>query len=152
MNDTIMQYKMAEFAFKGNEPEGSFAQANVKAVFSHNGEDIETYGFYAGNGVYKVRFLPEQQGRYDFKIAGEVSAEGSFTVEAHDDTHHGIVHTECTHLRYSDGTLCTPFGTTVYAMLHQDDSLIEETLESLRKAPFDKIRLCLFRHLFCQAN
>ena len=139
-----MQYQMTELTFKGNEPEGSRSQADIKAVFTHENITYEADGFYAGNGIYKVRFLPEYAGEYHYKVTGAVNAEGDISIEPHDGAHHGIVRAEGTHLRFADGTLCTPFGTTVYAMLHQPDELVEETLESLEKSPFDKIRLCVF--------
>ena len=37
-----------------------------------------------------------------------------------------------------------PFGTTVYALIHQDEALVNQTMESLRKSPFNKVRLCVF--------
>lgn len=37
-----------------------------------------------------------------------------------------------------------PFGTTVYALISQDDALVEQTLQSLAAAPFNKLRLCVF--------
>ncbi|MBR4224279.1 MAG: DUF5060 domain-containing protein, partial [Oscillospiraceae bacterium] len=135
---------MTELVFHGDAPKGSYAQADIRVVFTHDGSSTETDGFYAGDGVYKVRFLPEHSGEYEYVVTGEISASGSFIAEPHDDAHHGIVRAEGTHLRYTDGTLCVPFGTTVYALLHQPDELIEETLESLRRSPFDKIRLCVF--------
>ena len=49
-----------------------------------------------------------------------------------------------THFAFEDGTAFIPFGTTVYALAHQEDALVEETLESLRSAPFNKVRMCVF--------
>lgn len=143
MND-MMQYSMTELSFEGKEPAFSQAQADIRAVIIHGEKEWDIDGFYAGNGIYKVRFLPEYAGKYEYKITGEISAEGSFIAEPHDEKHHGIVRAEDMHLRFADGTLCTPFGTTVYAMMHQKDELIEETLRSLETSPFDKIRLCVF--------
>ena len=49
-----------------------------------------------------------------------------------------------TQFEYEDGTVFYPFGTTVYALAHQEESLIEETLESLAHSPFNKVRMCVF--------
>lgn len=45
---------------------------------------------------------------------------------------------------YEDGTPGLFFGTTVYALMHQPEPLIHETMETLKSAPFNKIRLCVF--------
>ena len=48
------------------------------------------------------------------------------------------------HFQYEDGTWYRPFGTTVYALMHQDKALIDTTMETLSHAAFNKIRFCLF--------
>ena len=165
------QYEMMELAFVGQEPEGSKAIIDLEAVFIYEGKDkaeapAETVnpcaapchssnetqgkpskkvkGFYAGDNTYKVRFLPEEAGRYTYRVTGMIEAEGSFAVEPHDDKHHGIVRPEGTHLRHADGTYLATFGTTVYALAHQDRALTEETFRSLECGAFNKIRMCVF--------
>ena len=44
----------------------------------------------------------------------------------------------------SDGTSYFPFGTTCYAWVHQGDALEEQTLETLKTAGFNKLRMCVF--------
>ena len=48
------------------------------------------------------------------------------------------------HFAYADGAPHVPVGTTCYAWVHQGDALEEQTLETLKKAPFNKIRMCVF--------
>ncbi len=57
---------------------------------------------------------------------------------------HGMVKVVDTHFEFEDGTLYFPFGTTIYALAHQSPELMEETFESLKKAPFNKVRMCVF--------
>ena len=57
---------------------------------------------------------------------------------------HGMVRAEGTHFRYEDGTWFYPFGTTVYALIHQPESLIDQTMATLARAPFNKVRMCIF--------
>lgn len=57
---------------------------------------------------------------------------------------HGMVRAVDTHFEYEDGTLFWPFGTTVYALAHQKQELIEETFKSLSESPFNKVRMCVF--------
>lgn len=70
--------------------------------------------------------------------------EGTFAVGPAKKGACGPVRAEGIHFVYDDGTPGYFFGTTVYAMLHQEDALIDETLETLQNAPFNKIRLCVF--------
>ena len=45
---------------------------------------------------------------------------------------------------YADGTPYFPFGTTCYAWTHQPAALQQQTIETLRQAPFNKMRMCIF--------
>ena len=100
-------------------------------------------GFYDGDGTYKVRFLPQKAGTYAWKVNGVVSGEGNEECTASKKSH-GMVQAEGCHFRYQDGTKYLPFGTTIYAMVHQKEEVIEETFQSLAKAPFNKVRHCIF--------
>ncbi len=57
---------------------------------------------------------------------------------------HGMVRAVGSHFEYEDGTYYYPFGTTVYALAHQETALIEETFETLKNSPFNKVRMCVF--------
>ena len=57
---------------------------------------------------------------------------------------HGMVKAAGTHFEYEDGTYYYPFGTTVYALAHQEEALIAQTMESLKESPFNKVRMCVF--------
>ena len=57
---------------------------------------------------------------------------------------HGMVRVADTHFEYEDGTLYFPFGTTIYALAHQEEALIEQTFASLAQSPFNKVRMCVF--------
>ncbi len=46
------------------------------------------------------------------------------------------------HFAYEDGTRFQPFGTTCYAWVNQSEQVQEQTLETLKNAPFNKIRMC----------
>ncbi len=49
---------------------------------------------------------------------------------------HGVVRAVGTHFEYEDGLIYKPFGTTVYALMHQDEELIRTTFQSLAAAPW----------------
>ena len=57
---------------------------------------------------------------------------------------HGMVKAVDSHFEYEDGTFFYPFGTTIYALAHQTPELMEQTFETLKNAPFNKVRMCVF--------
>lgn len=138
------QYEMMELEWKGQEPRGSFVEVDLEAVFSQGEEQTHVKGFYAGDDIYKVRFLPLKEGNYTYQVHGAIEEEGTFEVLPSRRFQHGPVRAEGTHLRFEDGTWFHSFGTTVYALAHQSDELTEETFRSLQEAPFNKIRMCVF--------
>ena len=139
----MRQYETFELVFSGEKLEDRWAQIDLTAEFSCGDERRTVRGFYDGEGRYIVRFLPETPGEWHWRVRGAVSGEGTENCGPARD-HHGPVKAVDTHFEYADGTLMIPFGTTVYALAHQDDALVERTLESLRSAPFNKVRLCVF--------
>ncbi len=140
----MRQYETYELILQGEEPKDSFVEVALTAEFTLNGSITEVKGFYAGNGVYKVRFYPKHAGNYHYKITGVVSAEGDVVCEPAGKSGHGMVQADGTHFRYEDGTWFYPFGTTIYALVHQEQSLIDQTIETLKTAPFNKVRMCVF--------
>ena len=118
------------------------AGGEIAAEFSCDGEKKTVPGFYAGNGVYKVRYLPKQAGEYHWNVRGVVCSEGQGNCLESD--HPGMVKADGNAFRFENGQLFHPFGTTVYALISQTDELIEQTMQTLEKAPFNKIRMCVF--------
>lgn len=112
------------------------------AVFEQGDQKIEVSGFYDGEGKVKFRFLPREVGKYRYRINGDVAVEGCEYCEASDS--HGMVVAEGCHFRYDNGEKYYPFGTTIYALIHQEDWLIDQTLETLKESGFNKIRTCIF--------
>ena len=139
----MRQYETIEFCYTAPAPEGSEAAVNLQAEFIHERERTVVKGFYAGNQTYIVRFLPSKAGKYQYRVFGIVNASGSFFAEPAAGSH-GMVQAEGRHFRYQDGTSYLPVGTTVYALVHQTEELIEETMDTLKHSPFNKIRLCVF--------
>ena len=139
----MRQYETIEFCYTAPAPEGSEAAVNLQAEFIHERERTVVKGFYAGSQTYIVRFLPSKAGEYQYRVFGIVNASGSFFAEPAAGSH-GMVQAEGRHFRYQDGTSYLPVGTTVYALVHQTEELIEETMDTLKHSPFNKIRLCVF--------
>ncbi|MDO5424189.1 MAG: DUF5605 domain-containing protein [Eubacteriales bacterium] len=141
----MIQYQTFSLEFQGVEPAGSQSVIDLKAVFTCQGTAKEVSGFYAGNGRYLVRFLPQQTGLVRWQVRGLFMAEGEEEcLPCTDNVHHGLVKPDGTALRYEDGTACRPFGTTVYAMMHQPEARIAQTIRAILDSPFDKVRTCVF--------
>jgi hypothetical protein len=110
---------------------------------------VDVEGFYDGDGVYRIRFMPDEIGEWTYStfsnVAGLRGRTGGFTCTAPSAGNHGPVRVRyATHFAYEDGTPYVPVGTTSYAWIHQGDRLEEQTLATLRSAPFNKMRMCVF--------
>lgn len=139
----MRQYEIFELRLQGKKP-GNSAQPNLTVCFSNEKEQVKVKGFYEGNGKYKVRFLPLHSGIYEWKVESGFSAHGTVNCEKADEKKHGPVRVSGTHFCYEDGTPYIPVGTTIYAMAHQPEELIDKTFQTLSQTCFNKVRLCLF--------
>ncbi len=135
-----------EYGWRGDAPEGNAAQIPAWAEWTApSGKTIAVKAFYAGDGSYRMRLLPEEKGEYRCVLHGMDDAPAPFTLTASASANkHGRVVAEDCHFRYADGSRYVPFGTTVYALAHQPDALVDETLATLAASPFNKVRMCVF--------
>ena len=144
----MKQYQIYELTFKGKEPEGDFVNVDIKGTFQVNGKKTFVKGFYDGEENYRVRYLPLESGWCEYKVESSLelcgTMEGREWVEVADHKDHGLVRVNNLSFQYEDGTPYLPYGTTVYALLHQEKILMDETMETLKTAPFNKVRLCIF--------
>ena len=144
----VEKWGMFELCANGKTDGNSFTDYNITARFESESESKTVSGFYDGDGVYKVRFMPSFEEVYSFTVSGSFCNEpilGSFTATSPEQGNHGSVRVCNTyHFKYDDGTPYYPVGTTCYVWNHQSDELISKTLESLKNSPFNKIRFCVF--------
>lgn len=146
--DKVERWGVFELTANGKEAGNPFTDYTITAQFTSENESVSVNGFYDGSGVYKVRFMPKFEGNYTFSVSGTFSENiltGSFAVTAPRNANHGYVEVaDKFHFSYADGTPYFCIGTTCYVWHLQTDMLIEQTLESLKKSPFNKIRFCIF--------
>lgn len=142
------RWGMYEVTCLGPSKGNPFTEHWVRGIFTGAGEQVLAEGFYDGNGCYKVRFMPSQEGEYEFEIEAdflEIPLKGNFTVMPAAKGNHGPVRVvQRYHFAYEDGTPYYPFGTTCYVWELQNDERIIETLETLQNSVFNKIRFCIF--------
>lgn len=144
----IEKWGVFEVSCSGRTDANPFTDFTVTACFESRSEKKTVNGFYDGDGVYKVRFMPSFEEKYTFTVSGSFCDEtlsGTFTVTPPTEGNHGPVRVRNTfYFEYADNTPYYPVGTTCYVWNLQSDSLISRTLASLENSPFNKIRFCVF--------
>ena len=146
---SVERWGIFELALKGPANGNPFLDVKFSARFNQGTNSIEANGFYDGDGIYRVRFMPEQQGKWSYKTVSNVrkldGKSGSFNVTRPSPQNHGPVRVAQTyHFAYDDGTPYEELGTTCYVWEWQPEPLQEQTLKTLASSPFNKIRFCVF--------
>ncbi len=126
-----------------------FTDIEFGARFLYKHRAVPVDGFYDGDGVFRVRFMPDVPGRWRYETWSDCAeldgVAGEFVCTEAPEGNHGPVRVaDGFHFRYADGTPYYQVGTTCYAWAHQGDELEEQTLETLSEAPFNKLRMCVF--------
>jgi hypothetical protein len=144
----LERWGLFEAACPGFSNKNPFTDYAIQGIFRHKNETVKAGGFYDGEGLYKVRFMPSFTGEYSFEVRGSFPEEtytGAFTVEPAVGDNHGPVRVANTyHFAYEDGKPYYPVGTTCYVWELQSDELQKKTLETLAQSAFNKIRFCIF--------
>lgn len=145
----IEQWGIFEATLNGPKAGNPFLEVQLSAEFRCDDHTLKVNGFYDGDGIYRIRFMPDKVGNWSFTTtsnqAGLDGKTGSFVCVQPSAGNHGpvYVHNQF-HFAYADGTPYYPFGTTCYAWTHQGDKLEEQTLATLKQASFNKMRMCVF--------
>lgn len=143
------KWDIFEITISGPTHGNPFKDVQLEAVFELNGYIKKVYGFYDGDGIYKLRFMPDQEGSWTFHTISSIdkmhNISGNFICTPSDPNNHGpVIVNDVFHFKYSDGTSYFPIGTTCYAWIHQGNELEDQTLASLAQSPFNKLRMCVF--------
>jgi hypothetical protein len=149
MTSPIEKWDFFETSFAYQCPGNPFLDVSLSASFTHEDQQVHVEGFYDGDGVYRVRFMPGLEGRWQFvtrSSAPELDGRrGDFYCAAPAAGNHGLVRVaNKVHFAYADGAPYKPVGTTCYVWNLQGDALEERTLKTLDDAPFNKMRMCVF--------
>ncbi|MEK3686983.1 DUF5605 domain-containing protein [Paenibacillus sp. FSL R10-2736] len=148
--DPVFKWGVCEIVLHGGLVRGNpYTDVSLHAEFTLGERSIQTSGFYDGEGVYRIRFMPGSAGKWGFRTSSSEPAlhgiEGAFECAAASTGNHGPVRVRNTfHFAYEDGTPYLPVGTTCYAWTHQEKEMEQQTLETLKAAPFNKLRMCVF--------
>ena len=145
----VEQWGLFELALKGPAGGNPFTDVQFAAQFKQGTNIVVANGFYDGDGIYRARFMPELQGKWNYttvsnarKLNGQT---GSFRVTKPSRQNHGPVQVaHAYHFAYADRAPYEELGTTCYVWEWQPEPLQEQTLKTLASAPFNKIRFCVF--------
>lgn len=144
----IEKWSVFELTLKGRKDKNPYVDYEIYGTFTGSQESRTVEGFYDGEGIYRIRFMPSFEGMYTYIIKGTFSNEaytGSFEVLPPAGGNHGPVRAAMQyHFTYEDGTPYYPLGTTCYAWTHQPFSMQQQTLATLKESPFNKLRFCIF--------
>jgi hypothetical protein len=138
-----------ELRLQGPAGGNPFLDVSLQASFTCVNRTVVADGFYDGAGTYVVRFMPDTPGRWTFVTRSNRAdlheKSGEFTCTPATGQNHGPVRVHNTfHFAHADGTPHYSFGTTCYAWTHQPVELQQQTLQTLKASPFNKIRMCVF--------
>ncbi len=145
----VEQWDIFEIALRGPQTNNPFVDVALSAEFRFGHRSLTPDSFYDGDGVYRVRFMPDAVGRWRYTTKSNVAeldgVAGEFLCTPAGAGNRGPVrvHNQY-HFAYADGAPFYSFGTTCYAWVHQGDELEEQTLQTLAAAPFNKLRMCIF--------
>jgi hypothetical protein len=146
--DVVEQWGTYEASFSGPSAGNPFRDIELRARFQNGERAVEVNGFYDGDGVYRIRFMPTAPGTWTYVTTSNHPTlddhAGSLVCSAPSEDNHGPVQvSETFHFGHADGKPYYPFGTTCYAWIHQTEALQEQTLITLQAASFNKMRMCV---------
>ena len=111
----INQYGIFELKLTGKYTGNAFTDVILSAKFQHKNRVIMRDGFYDGDGVFKIRFMPDSTGEWSYRTQSNIQdlngKEGRFTCITGEKKAHGPVHVHNTFdFAYADGTPYYPVG------------------------------------------
>jgi hypothetical protein len=151
------KWDVFEIELTGPSEGASYVDVELNATFKLNEKSVRVPGFYDGNGIYRIRFSPDNLGDWTYQTESNMDAlsgkKGSFECVAATGKNHGPLEIANTfYLEYADKTPFYLIGTTAYQWTSVKQSIQEKTLETLANAPFNKIRMCVFPKWYKYGN
>jgi hypothetical protein len=149
MTADVERWGLFETEFVGPKEGNPFVEVELDVDFAFGNRRVPAPGFYDGEGVYSVRFMPDSEGEWAFRTRSNVPAldglTGSFRCVPPRKDNHGPVRVRNRHhFAYADGKPYFPFGTTCYAWTHQPLEVQHQTIETMRTSGFNKLRMAVF--------
>lgn len=147
----VERWGLIEMAFSGPSGGNPFTDVRFNARFEHeSGETVmEVDGFYDGEGVYRIRFMPDREGLWRYRTASSAAElngrTGQLSCIPPSAANHGPVRVAGRHhFSYADGRPFFVMGTTAYAWTYRPEPIRRQTLESFSRYGVNKIRMLFF--------
>ena len=115
--ETVERWGCFELSVAGKQDGNPFTDYTIHGQFRGEHETVSADGFYDGDGIYKIRFMPSFSGIYHYEIDGTFGMPQSGTIEVTEaaEGNHGPVRvTDTFYFSYAGGTPFYPLGTTCY--------------------------------------
>ncbi|KAL1525746.1 hypothetical protein AB1Y20_020590 [Prymnesium parvum] len=149
---TVERWAIFELALIGPADDGTAApfELDFNATFrsADGAAPVVVRGFFDGADVYKVRFSPPREGRWNYSTNSAAPLlrghAGGLTVTPARSGNHGPVQSHGFGFVHADGTPHFSVGTTSYQWPSQPLHRQAQTLETLRRGTFNKMRMAVF--------
>ncbi len=152
------KYGRFELSLQGPSAGNPFLEVHLEATFQQGNTRCRVLGFYDGDGIYRIRFMPELEGEWTYVTRSNVpeldGKTGIVEVGPADAGCHGPVRVaKKYHFAHADGTPFIPVGTTAYNWVNQTPEIVAQTWKTLAENPFNKIRMGPFpKHYLYNLN
>ncbi|MCZ8519530.1 MULTISPECIES: DUF5605 domain-containing protein [Paenibacillus] len=142
----VERWGLFELLLQAPEEGNPYVDVTLSASFSCGSEFGEVEGFYDGDGICRIRFMPQVEGTWTYRTQSSVPAldglTGQFVCAAPSAGNRGPVRVRGeAHFAYADGTRFIPVGTVCSQWHLQSEARRQETLEALRHSPYNKVRM-----------
>lgn len=147
---TVQQWGIYEFSHTVSalSADNPFTQIKFGAVVEGAGEAKRVEGFYDGDGIFRVRFMPDAQGEYTILTYANLpeldGLSDRFVATVPEAGNHGPVVVDGMRFRCADGSRFFVMGTTAYVWHHRPEEVRAKTLASFERYGFNKIRMLFF--------
>ena len=118
--EKVEQWDRFELSYTLNFKGNAFTDVDLRARFTNKDTSFFVDGFYDGNNTFRIRFMPEQTGAWQYVTSSNLNQlnnkKGSFECVPATGANHGIIRVSNQYnFKYADGTQYYPVGTTAYA-------------------------------------
>lgn len=144
----VERWGMFELELDAQVDGNPFTEVQLSAKFRHGMLSHVAEGFYNGHDTFLIRFMPCEIGEWQFITKSNCpeldGISGTFLCSEPSGGNHGPVRAYPPALfRYADGKAFRPIGTTSYVWHQQSEELQQQTLDTLKRSPFNKVRMSI---------
>jgi hypothetical protein len=128
---SVERFGVFDLLLRGPGKGNPLVDTALSAELSFNNRILRADGFYGGDGLYRVRCMPDAVGTWRYVTRSACrelnGVEGAFACVPAAPSNHGPVSVAHTyHFAYADGTPYFQVGAACYAWTRQSDALEEQ--------------------------